>query len=298
MEKTLAIVGAGRVGRALGRRLRELGWKVGAVVARSEVSARKAVRFIGAGKPHAGTTRQILASRVILITTPDDEIASVAQELARIGAEELRGKVVLHTSGALNSSVLKEVKAQGATVGSMHPLQSFNGISVPSLEGRVFAVEGDTQAVRVAHQMARSLGGSAVRIAGEKKALYHAAAAMAAGNVLAVEEAAMQLLISLGMKRGEALRALLPLTRQVLENIEHLGPRAAWTGPLSRGDYKVVKAHLAALRECPPEFAEAYEALNRLAARVLANDATGTLSELGKLSEGKKAKANAMGSNA
>jgi predicted short-subunit dehydrogenase-like oxidoreductase (DUF2520 family) len=244
MEKTLAIVGAGRVGRALGRRLRELGWKIGAVVTRSEVSARRAVRFIGAGKAHAGTTRQILASRVILVTTPDDEIASIAQELARIGAEELRGKVVLHTSGAQGASVLDAVKAQGATVGSMHPLQSFSGVSVPSLEGIVFAVEGETQAVRVGRQMVRSLGGSAVRIAGEKKALYHAAATMAAGNVLAVEEAAMQLLVALGMKHSEAVRALLPLTRQVLENIERLGSRAAWTGPLARGDYKVVKAHL------------------------------------------------------
>jgi predicted short-subunit dehydrogenase-like oxidoreductase (DUF2520 family) len=286
MEKTLAIVGAGRVGRALGRRLRELGWKIGAVVTRSEVSARRAVRFIGAGKAHAGTTRQILASRVILVTTPDDEIASIAQELARIGAEELRGKVVLHTSGAQGASVLDVVKAQGATVGSMHPLQSFSGVSVPSLEGIVFAVEGETQAVRVARQMVRSLGGSAVRIAGEKKALYHAAATMAAGNVLAVEEAAMQLLVALGMKHSEAVRALLPLTRQVLENIERLGSRAAWTGPLARGDYKVVKAHLEALRERPAEFVEAYEALNRLAARALAKDAAGMLAELEKISVG------------
>jgi predicted short-subunit dehydrogenase-like oxidoreductase (DUF2520 family) len=223
---------------------------------------------------------------VILITTPDDEIASVAQELARIGAEELRGKVVLHTSGAQGASVLDAVKAQGATVGSMHPLQSFSGVSVPSLEGIVFAVEGETQAVRVARQMVRSLGGSAVRIAGEKKALYHAAATMAAGNVLAVEEAAMQLLVTLGMKHSEAVRALLPLTRQVLENIERLGSRAAWTGPLARGDYKVVKAHLEALRERPAEFVEAYEALNRLAARALAKDAAGMLAELEKISVG------------
>jgi hypothetical protein len=59
-----------------------------------------------------------------------------------------------------------------------------------------------------------------------------------------------------------------------------------------------VKAHLAALRECAPEFAAAYESLNRLAARVLAKDTAGMLAELGKLLEGKKAKANAMGSNA
>jgi predicted short-subunit dehydrogenase-like oxidoreductase (DUF2520 family) len=298
MENSLSIIGAGRVGRALGRRLSELGWKIGAVITRGEASARRAVRFIGAGKPHAGMTRQVLASRVILIAAPDDEIAGVAQELARIGAEELRGKVVLHTSGALDARVLDLVKACGATVGSMHPLQSFSGVTVPSLEGRVFAVEGETQAVRVARQIARSLGGSPVRIAGDRKVLYHTAAAMAAGHVLAMEEAATQLLITAGMRRSEAVRALLTLTRQVLDNLEQLGPRAAWTGPLSRGDHKVVEAHLEALRESPEEFAEAYRALNRLAARVLSQDAPGMLAELEKISARKKGKAEAMGGNA
>lgn len=298
MQNTLAIIGAGRVGRALGRRLRELGWKIGAVVTRSAASARRAVRFIGAGKACAGMTRQILASRVILIATPDDEIAIVAQELARIGAEELRGRVVLHTSGAMGSGALEAARERGAAVGSMHPLQSFSGVAVPSLEGKVFAVEGDTQAVLVARQIARSLGGSPVRIAGNKKLLYHAAAAMAAGHVLAVEEAATQLLFSLGMRRGEAVRALLPLTRQVLENFETLGPRSAWTGPLSRGDYKVVRAHLEALQESPKEFAQAYEALSRLAARVLAQDSAVVLAALEKSFVKEKPKAKAIGGNA
>src|SRR5580704_5004724 len=263
MENSLAIIGAGLVGSALGRCLRDLGWKIGAVVTRNEASARRAVRFIGAGKPHAGMTRLILVSRVILIATPDDEIAAVAQDLARIGAEELRAKVVLHTSGALDALVLDPVKACGAAVGSIHPLQSFSGVAVPSLEGRMFAVEGDAQAVSMARQIARSLGGSPVKIPNGKKVLYHAAATMAAANVLAVEEAASQLLMSLGMKRNQATQALLTLTRQVLENMEHLGPRAAWTGPLSRGDYRVIKAHLDALQDFPEEFAQAHEVLIR-----------------------------------
>src|SRR6266480_2674679 len=212
MEKTLAIIGAGRVGRTLGRRLRELGWQIGSVVTRSEASARRAVRFIG--------------------------------------------------------------------------------------EGKVFTIEGEPRAVRVARRIARALGGSPVRIAGSKKLLYHAAAVMAASHVLTVEEAATQLLVSLGMRRGEAVRALLPLTRQVLENFERLGPRAAWTGPLSRGDYKVVQAHVDALLECPKEFAHAYEALGRLAARVLAQDTAGMLAELGKNSLEEKLRAKAIGGNA
>lgn len=275
MRGALAIIGAGRVGRALGRRLHELGWTIGAVVARSEASARKAARYIGAGRARAAISRDVLASKLILICTPDDAIAAVAKELARIGAEELRGKVVLHTSGALDSKALRAVRKCGAAVGSMHPLQSFSGVAIPPLAGKVFAIEGDAAAVKLARQIARALGGLPVQIAGGSKALYHAAAAFAAGHVLAIEEAAARLMMSAGMTHCEAIRALLQLTRQVLENFERLGPRAAWTGPLARGDRGVVAAHLAAMQRLPREFGKAYAALNDLATLVLSSDAEG-----------------------
>jgi len=286
------------VGRALGRRLHELGWKIETVVTRSDASARRAVRFIGAGKPYGGLRRQVLNCSVILIATPDSAVREVAEELARIGAEELDGKIVLHTSGAVDASALDVVRAFGAAVGSMHPLQSFSGVGAPQLEGKVFAIEGDAKAVRMARQIARALGGAPVQIDGGKKPLYHAGAAMAAGHVLAVVEAAARLLMSIGMNRREAVRALLPLTRQVLQNFERLGPRAAWTGPLARGDYGVVKAHTKALQNAPKEFLDTYEAVNRLAALILAQDTAGTLAKLDRISGSKSARAKAMGGNA
>jgi predicted short-subunit dehydrogenase-like oxidoreductase (DUF2520 family) len=275
MRGALAIIGAGRVGRALGKRLHELGWTIGAVVAQSEASARKAARYIGAGRAREAISRDVLASKLILICTPDDAIASVAKELARIGAEELRGKVVLHTSGALNSGALRAVRKCGAAVGSMHPLQSFSGVAIPPLEGKVFALEGDAAAVKLARQIARALGGLPVQIAAGSKSLYHTAAAFAAGHVVAIEETAARLMMSTGMTRAEAVRALLQLTRQVLENFERLGPRAAWTGPLARGDHGVVSAHLAAMQCLPREFTAAYAALNDLATLVLSPDSEG-----------------------
>lgn len=270
MASVVSIVGAGRVGRALGKRLRELGWKIGVVTARSEATAKRAVRFIGAGQPHGRLTREVLPARVILVATPDDALGEVARELARIGGEELAGKIVLHTSGARDSRVLEPVRSLGAAVGSLHPLQTFSGVGVPPLAGRVFAIEGDAAALRMARQITRALGGVPVRIPGEKKPLYHAACALAAGHLLAVMEAATRALLSIGMKRREAVRALLPLTRQVLQNFERLGPSAAWTGPLSRRDYNVVGLHAEALRDLPPEFAAAHQALARLGAVVLA----------------------------
>ena len=298
MHKSLAIVGAGRVGCALGRSLREKGWKIGAVVTRSKATASKAVRFIGAGQAHAVTVRSLLASRVILVAVPDDEIAGVARDLAGMGGSELRGEIVLHTSGALDSRALEPVKERGAFVGSMHPLQTFTGRDVPALEGKIITLEGDARAVRVARQMARSLGGSPVLITGERKVRYHAAAAMAAGHVLAVEEAAAQLLISLGMARRQATQALLGLTRQVLENFERFGPHAAWTGPLSRNDYKTSAAHLRELQDRGEEFSSTYQALNRLAARVLAEDPSGMLAELDKIAWESKPNMKVRGSTA
>jgi len=284
MVESLSIVGAGRVGRALGRRLRELGWKIGVVCARSEASARNAVRFIGAGRPQAGVTVQALTSGVVLLTVPDDAIPAVASELAQIGGDEWRGLIVLHTSGALDSTVLSPLKSCGAAVGSMHPLQSFSGVGAPPLEGTVFGIEGDEPAVRVARCIARALEGTPVQLRAEKKALYHAAGALAAGHLLAMEEAGVQLLMNAGITRAAATKALLSLSRQVLDNYEKLGPHYAWTGPLSRGDYGVVASHQDALQECRSEFLEAYQSVSRLAARVLSEQTETMLKELETIS--------------
>lgn len=283
MVESLSIVGAGRLGRALGRRL-ELGWKIGVVCARGEASARNAVRFIGAGRPQAGLTVQALMSRVVLLTVPDDAIPAVARKLAQIGGDEWRGLIVLHTSGALDSTVLSPLKSCGAAVGSMHPLQSFSGVGAPPLEGRVFGIEGDEPAVLVARRIARALEGTPVQLRAEKKALYHAAGALAAGHLLAMEEAGVQLLMNAGITRAAATKALLSLSRQVLDNYEKLGPHYAWTGPLSRGDYGVVASHQDALQQCRSEFLEAYQSVNRLAARVLSEETETMLKELETIS--------------
>lgn len=270
MPETVAIVGAGRVGRTLGRRLRELGWRIGPVVTRSQATARAAVRAIGAGAPHAGLTRQLAAADLVLIATPDAAIAATARKLARLGGGEWRGRVVLHTSGALASGALAPLARRGAAVGSLHPFQTFSGRGVTELEGVLFTAEGDARAVRTARRIARALGGMVVRLEGKDKPAYHAAGGFAAGHLLAVLEAGTRLLMSLGFTRRQAVRALAPMARQTLANFERLGAWAAWTGPLARRDWETIRRHVAALGRYPREFGEAYAALMRLAVRLFA----------------------------
>ena len=315
----VSIVGAGRTGRALGRALRQRGWRIGAVITRSQKTARAAVRAIGAGRPQSRLDTTALNADVVLITTPDRSIASVATELARQAVGEARTKVrgnqrrfvgrgfnrdlkvgrsarlqplalglfgahpgsssrnllakttILHTNGALDRSVLAPLEHLGAATGSLHPLQTFTPHAAPNLDGAICAIEGTPRALRMARRIARDLGCIPVVLAPKSKPAYHAAAAMAAGHILAVTEAATQILIALGFTRRQAVHALLPLTRQTLQNFESAwaDPSAAWTGPLARRDFATVKKHAAALRKFPREYRDAYAALSRLALLVL-----------------------------
>ena len=280
MSRSVSIVGAGRLGRSLGRSLHRLGWRIGAVVTRSAAHSRAAVGAIGAGQPFATLTSAVMDADVILLVTPDDVLAGVAHQLARVAGKKCRGKIVLHGSGALDNSVLQALARRGAATGSIHPMQTFTNNSQPNLKGVIFAVEGHPRARRDAAAIARSLGGIPVPLASRGKPSYHAAGTLVAGHALALTEAATQTLIKAGFSRAQAVQTLLPLMRQMLDNFEKHGPRAAWTGPASRGDYATLKKHQRALRRHPREFGASYAALLRLSARVLAKNPAATLKKL------------------
>lgn len=266
-------MGTGRVARALGRRLRELGWSVGAVTGRSLASARAAVHAIGGGQAFGEPTPKILNSNLILIATPDSAISAVAKNLAEIGGGSWRGKIVLHTSGALDATVLEPLAVLGASAGSMHPIQTFSDQNIPDLSQILFGIDGSPAAVQMARKIIRQMDGVAVRLSGPNKAAYHAAGIFACGFVLVLMETGTRLLMSQGFKRRQALRALLPLARQTLDNLERVGPHAAWTGPLSRGDFSTVARHVHALasQDAGAEYMEAYEVLSKLTANLLSS---------------------------
>ena len=279
-HRTISIIGAGRVGQTIAKRLHKLGWRIGAVVTRSRRSAQAAARAIGAGRPHAALTPEALDADVILLSVPDDVLQNVAQNLAKIAdprrPKKSPAKIILHTSGALDHRVLSPLARRGASTGSMHPMQTFSGRATPRLEGVIFSIEGAPAARAAAQRIARSLGGTPVIISANDKPAYHASGTIVAGHALSLIESATQTLMKIGFTRARANQALLPLIRQMLDNYESLGPHAAWTGPLSRGDYATISKHAKALRRFPREFQDAYRALALLSARVLSKKPAAT----------------------
>jgi predicted short-subunit dehydrogenase-like oxidoreductase (DUF2520 family) len=170
--------------------------------------------------------------------------------------------VALHSSGALASDELHGLRLRGGAVASVHPLMTFVRRSIPSLKGVPFALEGDPAAVRAARRVVNDLGAEPFSISRDRKMPYHAWGAFTSPLLIALLVTAERVARAAGLSSAEARRKALPILRQTLANYARLGPAGAFSGPIVRGDARVVRQHLKELKKVP-EARAVYLALAR-----------------------------------
>jgi len=220
----LAVVGDGRLGRALTGALRSAGYAV-------EGPFGRGAEGNGAG--------------AVLLCVPDGEIGAAASANAR-------GPLVGHCSGATGLEPLAPHEAF-----SLHPLMTVTPAGA-SFTGAGAAVAGSTpRAVALTFELARALGMHAVEVDDRDRVAYHAAASMASNFLVTLEAAAERLARDVGIDRG----LLVPLVRATVENWAKLGPDGALTGPVARGDEATVAAQRGAVAERAPELVGLFDAL-------------------------------------
>lgn len=265
----VAIVGPGSLGRVLTLALHAADHIITEVVSRDSPQARRqAARLaLAVGARPATAQSAEFDAEVIWLCVPDDAISSTAREMAAT-RKNWKGKIVLHSSGALPASELAVLKRRGAATGSSHPMNTFVANSTPSFVGTPFAVEGDTEAVRVAQRIAEELngGGAVFKLAGNQKPLYHAVGSFSSPLLISLLSAAESVAAKAGIPRPKALME--KILRQTLNNYLSRGAEEAFSGPLRRGDVATIKKHLLALRKLPG-LQEIYVALAKNALRSL-----------------------------
>ena len=260
----IAIVGAGNLANALAAALHGAAYVIDEIVSRANAAsmnrAQALAREVGAS---AATIYEAkLRARIVWFCVPDREITRAAELL--IEATDWKGKVALHSSGALTSDVLEILRERGAAVGSIHPLMTFVRGSRPSLEGTPFALEGDLKAVRVARAAVLKLLGQPFTTRKREKQAYHAWGMFSSPLLVALLAAAERVATAAGISRDEARRKMLPILQQTLSNYERMGAARSFSGPIARGDVETVRKHLQALQKVPAA-RRAYAALARSA---------------------------------
>lgn len=267
----IGFIGAGALGAPLASAMHARGYPVRAVASRTPASAERLAEAIPGCE---ALSPQDLADRcdTVFLTVPDDAIAAVAASL-----RWREGQAVVHCSGAVSLEALSAASDVGALTGAMHPLQTFTAGVDPeaALRGIAYAVEAPSPLREALERLAVELGGWLLPLNAADRALYHAAAIAACGLVATLLKQAGDLWNGVPGLDGNGMRALLPLTRATLDNIERQSLPAALTGPAARGDVGVVRMHLDALGERAPAFRPLYAALS-LALLPIARD-KGTL---------------------
>jgi predicted short-subunit dehydrogenase-like oxidoreductase (DUF2520 family) len=266
----IAIIGAGIVGTALASLLQRKGYEIVGIASRGEGSWQQASSMLG-GEVRTTTAPEEVTpeAELVFITTPDSAIQGVCDEIARRDGFH-PGQIVVHTSGALPSTILTSAKEKGALIASVHPLQSFADVTeaVKIIPSSIFNIEGDQEAMSLLMELVQAIGGKPLAIETPQKPLYHAGAVVACNFLVTLVYFSYSLFETIGIPPEDAAQALLPLIKGTVNNIEHLGPVKALTGPIARGDVDVIRGHLEALKAVDARFTDIYRTISRLTVEV------------------------------
>ena len=241
----IGIIGAGKVGTALGAALQAKGLHVMAVSDQEEAGLKMARRYLGDNCLYARENEEVVKlCDVIAVTTQDREIKGVARGIAGKSVD-VRGKIFFHTSGAHSSEELAPLRAAGALLGSLHPLQTFPDVEsgIESLPSTFIFIEGDGGALGTLQTIAEAVGHRAVRIEGKNKTRYHLCAVFVCNLLCALLYTGEKIMHSIGIE----IEPFHPIIRATLRNIEKKGPLQSLTGPVVRGDAGTVRSHIEAM---------------------------------------------------
>ncbi len=261
MALTLNIIGAGKVGRVLGRLFAASGaFCVQDVLTRSAPSAGEAVGFIGAGRA-VPTMDGMRAADCWMLAVTDDQIGPVCAQLAAV--QPLAGSVVFHCSGAKSSRDLQAALDAGAVTASVHPVRSFADPAYVAdhFDATFCGIEGDPHALAMLGAALAAIGARAVPIDAAAKTVYHAASVFASNYLVTVMDAALRAYQAAGMPEETARALAGPLATETLENVLRMGPAKALTGPIARGDMATVARQQDALDAWDGETGDLYRAL-------------------------------------
>jgi predicted short-subunit dehydrogenase-like oxidoreductase (DUF2520 family) len=257
---TIGFVGAGTTGTALAVRLAQHGYQVIAVSSRSLTSAERLAARISGCKVYNGAQEVADVASIVFITTPDDTISRVATEV-----KWHEGQSVIHCSGAHSIDILEPAKQRGANTGCFHPLQTFASVdqAIDNIPGSTFAIEAEEPLSSLLKKMATDLEGDWVTLKAGDKVLYHAAAVFACNYLVTLVKLATDLWQTFEVPPAKATKALMPLLRGTLSNIENVGLPNCLTGPIARGDLGTISRHLESLERQAQPLLNIYKELGR-----------------------------------
>lgn len=263
----ITIIGVGGLGNSLARALSTADVSIKSIFNRTVDKAKHLAGELNINISTTFPSDETQLGNIIFITVSDSAIEPVADRLIDI-SESFDGKTIVHCSGTESASLLKDFRSKGGIIASLHPLQTFNEQSKPSdFEDIYFSLQGDKSAFPQLKRIAKKLGAKTLEVTEDQKSHLHAAAVMASNYLNTLLDAAVETAAIGNLDPDEAKKALMPLVKTTLRNVESQSFEEALSGPIKRGDLPTVGHHLDLLEE-QPELLALYRILGQRAVKL------------------------------
>jgi predicted short-subunit dehydrogenase-like oxidoreductase (DUF2520 family) len=251
-------IGAGKVGTALAVLLNRKGYTVAGVYDLNRSAAERLAALVSGCRVMDNSQPVADVAELTFITTPDSAIEQAVSQV-----KWTQGKSVVHCSGADSTDILEYARKSDAMVGGFHPLQTFAGLqqAIENIPDSTFVIEAEEPLLTTLKEMADLLGGSWIKLEAGDKAAYHAAAVFASNYLVTLVKMAADLWQTFSIPSDQATKALIPLMRGTLHNIETIGLPQCLTGPIARGDAGTIHKHLNEIRAKAPGLLFPYKEL-------------------------------------
>lgn len=243
----LGFIGAGKVGTALGLYFKNNGFELSGYYSRTKDACIHSANRTQSNY-YCNLEQLVEASDILFITTSDDQIESVVKQLCEDCCLK-PGQLIVHTSGALPSTILSPTKFFGCFTYSMHPLQAFADVdkSVSDLPNTYFCIEGDEEKLSILEDILHTCKNAYFKVRPEQKVLYHTSACMLSNYLVTLIHNSLILMDGIQIDNSTAFKSMLPLVNSTIQNVLDLGTKDALTGPIARGDIETVKKQLEAV---------------------------------------------------
>ncbi len=249
MRLKFCIIGAGNLATHLAVELHRKAGEVIQLYSRTETSARKLADKIDCA--YTTSVTQITPDADIYFTALKD--SAVAEVLGRVN---LKNKLIVHTSGSLPLSVLKNFSKN---YGVFYPLQTFSkSREVDFREIPLFVEANNPTNEQRLTQLARQISGKVFVLDSSKRKSLHIAAVFACNFVNHFYALAGDYLEA----QNIPFDVLRPLVAETAGKVQELSPNEAQTGPAVRFDENIIGDHLKAL-EAFPEMKTLYNSISK-----------------------------------
>lgn len=259
--ENIVLIGTGRIAHSIAAAMKKTEITPTHILSRSQEKAAKFATRFSIANVLSVESKLPAGMCLYIIAVSDDAIAPVSGILAE-KCEEPKQSVFIHLSGSYPASQLSAITEKGGHAASFHIMQTFPDTNPVPVSGLRAIIETESNyAYDKLNELAEILNLISYRLNADQKTLYHVTGVFISNFLVGNFHNAERIFEKTGLSRQELYDIFTPILMTTVRNLLQKGSVDSLSGPLERGDLRVIEKHTELLSkefESEPDLLRSY----------------------------------------